>query len=187
MNSLDAITLKAFLTALMRLDNSLSAEVQNQLNQRAETFPVNVSTLHELAKIYSPLEHEYMEARVALQDDGERLRFVAPNDNSIQVNEQQILNFALEVLQSQDSVNLAKKKAQESSELGQLLFELERRTSFMVKHPYTTLEDVPQEEQWLWQDPTAWADLERGLRQAQAGKGRSLGSFAQYADLEIDD
>lgn len=128
-----------------------------------------------------------MEARVALQDDGERLRFVASTDNSIQVNEQQILNFALEVLQSQDSVNLAKKKAQESSELGQLLFELKRRTSFMVKQPLTNLEDIPQAEQWLWQDPTAWTALERGLQQAQAKKGRSLGSFAQYADLEIDD
>lgn len=187
MDSLDAITLKSFLAALMRLDDSLSAEVQNQLNESADTFPANISTLHKLAKSYSPLEHEYMEARVVLQDDGERLRFVVPTDNPIQVSEQQIINFVTEVLQSPDSVNLAKQKAQESSELGQLLFELKRRTSFMVKQPYTSLEDIPQEEQWLWQDPTAWADLERGLRQAQAGKGRSLGSFAQYADLEIDD
>ncbi len=187
MNSLDAITLKAFLTALIRLDNSLSAEVQNQLNETADTFPANLSTLHELAKSYSPLEQEYMEARVALQDDGERLRFVFPTDNPIQVSDQQIINFAIEVLQAKDSVNLAKQKAQESNELGQLLFELERRTSFMVKYPYTSLKDIPQEEQWLWQEPTAWAALERGLRQAQAGRGRSLGSFAQYADLEIDD
>lgn len=186
MNSLDAITLKAFLTALMRLDNSLSAEVQNQLNESADMFSKNVAKLHELAKS-SPLKQQYMEARVALQDDGERLRFVLPDNDSTQVSDQQILYFAIEVLQSKDSVNLAKKKAQESSELGQLLFELERRTSFMVKQPYTSLEDIPQAEQWLWQDPTAWADLERGLRQAQAKKGRSLGSFAQYADLEIDD
>ena len=187
MNSLDAITLKAFLTALMRLDNSLSDELQNQLNESADMFPTNVSKLHELAKSYSPLEQEYMEARVALQDDGERLRFVVPTDKPIQVSDQQIINFVIEVLQSQDSVNLAKQKAQESNELGQLLFELKRRTSFMVKQPYTNLEDIPQEEQWLWQEPTAWASLERGLRQAEAGKGRSLGSFAQYADLEIDD
>ncbi len=187
MNSLDAITLKAFLAALIRLDTSFSTEVQNQLNQSADTFPENVSTLHELAKSYSPLKQEYMDALIALQDDGERQRLIIFNDGSIQVSEQKILNFAIEVLQSQDSVNLAKNKAQESSELGKLLFELERRTSFMVKHSYTSLEDIPQEEQWLWQDPTAWAALERGLQQAQAGKGRSLGSFAQYADLEIDD
>lgn len=187
MDSLDAITLKAFLTALIRLDNALPAELQNQLNKSVAQFPSNLSKLHELARSYAPLDQEYMEARLVLQNDGERLRFVVPNDSSIQVNEQQILNFALEVLQSQDSVNLAKKKAQESSELGQLFFELERQTSFMVKQPYTSLEDIPQEEQWLWQDATAWAALERGLRQAQAGKGLSLGSFAQYADLEIDD
>jgi hypothetical protein len=49
------------------------------------------------------------------------------------------------------------------------------------------VQNIPKEEQWLWQDSTAWASLERGLRQAAAGKGRYLGDFAQYADLEIDD
>lgn len=55
----------------------------------------------------------------------------------------------------------------------------------MVKQAYISLEVIPS-EQW-WQDPTAWIALEHGLRQAQAKTGRSLGSFTQYPELEIDD
>ncbi len=123
MDSLDAITLQAFLTALMRLDNSLPAEVQNQLNKIAEIFPSAVSQLHALARSYSPLEQEYMDARLALQDDGERLRFaVSEPDNSTQSSDEEIIAFAIEVLKADDSVNLAKAKAQESSRIKQLLF-----------------------------------------------------------------
>jgi hypothetical protein len=184
MNSLDAITLKAFLAALMRLDDSLSANLQNQLNEIGNTFPSDVSQLHALAKSYSSLEKEYMDARLALQKDGERFRFAIPEpEYSTQISDEKIINFAVEVLKSDDSVNFLKKKAQESSELGQLLFQLRRQTSFMVKDT----QNIPEEEQWLWQNPTAWASLERGLRQATAGKGRYLGDFAQYAGLEIDD
>ncbi|HEY9707590.1 MAG TPA: hypothetical protein V6D48_05240 [Oculatellaceae cyanobacterium] len=126
MNSLDAITLKAFLTALNRLDNSLPADIQNQLNEIAETFPSDVSKLHALARSYSSLEQEYMDARMALQgSDGERLRFVVPeSDNSAQISDEDIISFAVEILNAEDSVNLTKKKAQESGILGQLLFRL---------------------------------------------------------------
>ena len=78
MDSLDTITLKAFIAALMRLDDSLPAELQNQLNDIGQAFPSEVSQLHTLAKNYSPLTQEYMDARLTLQNDGDRFQFAVP-------------------------------------------------------------------------------------------------------------
>jgi hypothetical protein len=125
MDSLDAITLKAFLAAFMRLDASLPADLQNQLNEIGEAFPSDVPKLDALAKSYSPLNQEYIEARLALQNDGERLRFAAPDpDDSTQIRDEKLINIAVEIFQADDSVSLAKKKAQESIALRQLLFGL---------------------------------------------------------------
>ncbi|MBW4598555.1 MAG: hypothetical protein KME29_02825 [Calothrix sp. FI2-JRJ7] len=49
------------------------------------------------------------------------------------------------------------------------------------------LEKIPENQRWLWQNPEALAMVLRGIQEAAEGKGRYLGSFAQYADLEIDD
>src|SRR5919199_3536808 len=179
MDSLDRITLKAFIAALMRLDDSLPDDLQNQLNEIGNTFPSDVSQLHTLAKNYSPLTQEYMDARIALEDNRDRFRLSIPEPNySTQINDEKIINFSVEVFNAEDSVNLVKKAATESSVLGQILFQLRRQTSFMLRD----VQNIPAEEQWLWQDSTAWASLERGLRQAATGKGRYLGDFAQYAD-----
>lgn len=184
MNSLDTITLKSFLAALMRLDGFLPAELQHQLNEIGKAFPSDVPKLHALAKNYPPLEQEYMDARLALQKDGERFRFAIPEaDYSAQISDEKLINFAAEVLNADDSVDLVKKAATESNALGQILFGLRRQTSFMVKDA----RDIPEEELWLWQNRAAWTSLERGLREAASGEVHDLGSFAQYADLEIDD
>ena len=184
MDSLDTITLKAFIAALMRLDDSLPADLQTQLGEVGKTFPSDICQLHTLAKNYSPLAQEYMDARLALQKDGDHVQLLINEpDDSAHITNEKIINFAVEVFKANDSVNLVKTKAQESSVLGQVLFQLRRQTSFMVRD----IQNIPKEEQWLWQDSTAWASLESGLRQAAAGKGRYLGDFAQYADLEIDD
>ncbi len=183
MDSLDKITLLAFLAALMRLDNSLTTDLQNQLNEIGKTFPSDISDLHALAKSYSSLEQEYMSARLALeQDDGFRSSVLEP-DCSAQMSDEKLITFAFEVLNADDSVNLVQKAYAESSILGKILFGLRRQTSFMVKNA----DNIPEEELWIWHNPTAWASLERGLRQAQAGEVHYLGSFAQDADLEIDD
>ena len=46
---------------------------------------------------------------------------------------------------------------------------------------------VPAEEAWLFKNKKALASVRRGLMQMGEGKGRYLGSFAKYADTELDD
>jgi len=40
---------------------------------------------------------------------------------------------------------------------------------------------------WLIQNADALASVTRGLKQAARGEGRYLGSFAEFADLDIDE
>lgn len=49
------------------------------------------------------------------------------------------------------------------------------------------LDALPSCEPWLDNNPEAKASVERGLQQAARGEIHDLGSFSQYADLEIDD
>jgi len=46
---------------------------------------------------------------------------------------------------------------------------------------------IPERERWLFANPEALASVKQGLKESAEGKGKYLGSFAQYADLEIDD
>jgi len=45
---------------------------------------------------------------------------------------------------------------------------------------------VPIREMWLYRNPVALAKVREGLSQAAEGKLHDLGSFAKYADDEID-
>jgi hypothetical protein len=45
---------------------------------------------------------------------------------------------------------------------------------------------VPMHELWLYRNPEALKKVVRGLEQARDGKLKELGSFAKYADDEIE-
>ncbi len=47
--------------------------------------------------------------------------------------------------------------------------------------------NIPEREHWLFENPEALAAVKQGLKDSAEGKGEYLGSFAEYADLEIED
>lgn len=53
----------------------------------------------------------------------------------------------------------------------------------IILEPYT---EVPTREAWLFENATALDAVKKGLAQTAKGKSRSLGSFAKYADDNID-
>jgi hypothetical protein len=46
---------------------------------------------------------------------------------------------------------------------------------------------VPEREAWLFQNPEALSAVRQGLQESAEGLGTSLGSFAEYAELSLED
>jgi len=51
----------------------------------------------------------------------------------------------------------------------------------------TPVVSIPAHEAWLYNNPQALASVRKGLADAAAGRVHDLGSFAEFADLEIDE
>ncbi|MFM1841271.1 MAG: hypothetical protein RLZZ490_2 [Cyanobacteriota bacterium] len=60
-----------------------------------------------------------------------------------------------------------------TNDLGQILLE-----------PVVT---IPEREAWLFKNPEALSALKQGLQESAEGLTASLGSFAEYADLSVED
>lgn len=53
----------------------------------------------------------------------------------------------------------------------------------IILEPFT---EIPAREAWLFKNPSALDAVKAGLAQAAEGKTRSLGSFAEFADEDIE-
>lgn len=141
MDSLDRITLKSFLAALLRLGSSLPETFQKQLNDVSTNFLADITTLDTLTEDYEPLEEEYMEARGILQNDGERFRSSTVETAPFaETNDDKLLNLASEVLKAEDSVDFIKRAYAASPELQLLFTELGYSQLENAKESYSAFE-----------------------------------------------
>ncbi|HET6385426.1 MAG TPA: hypothetical protein VFJ58_18700 [Armatimonadota bacterium] len=62
-------------------------------------------------------------------------------------------------------------------------FQIEELDGRLILTPVVT---IPARESWLHANPEAMASVMRGLQQSAAGERRYLGSFAHFADDDID-
>lgn len=85
--------------------------------------------------------------------------------DSIQTDEQGCLNLELKTRSTEYRIF--------TNKLGQILLD--------------PISNIPDREQWLWQNPEAKASVQRGIEQAAKGEVHDLGDFSQYQDLEIED
>ena len=52
---------------------------------------------------------------------------------------------------------------------------------------FTPTAEIPEREAWLFKNLEALASARRGIADAEAGRAQYVVSFAQYANLDIDD
>ena len=70
------------------------------------------------------------------------------------------------------------------------LYATQTAADLRIKHLETTRasgDSIPASEYWLWRNQDAVNSVQRGLIQAKRGETVSLGSFAEFADSEVDD
>ena len=62
---------------------------------------------------------------------------------------------------------------------------LPTETGFRMEAVRTVV--VPEDEAWLWENPTALGMVLEGIEQSKAGLGVYLGSFAEFAEIDLDE
>lgn len=61
------------------------------------------------------------------------------------------------------------------------------RSVHVVRTESTSPTEIPARERWVWDNPNVLASLRRGIDDLASGRVYDLGSFEQYADIDVDD
>jgi hypothetical protein len=127
LNNLQQVTLRAFIAALAELDSPLPADLQKQINQVGAIFSTQPNVaIDELLKLtkHPSINQLYLQARVNIQSEYEpKERNINYRDyeNESQNRDTSIDAFeniakSIPILQSPDSVELAKKFQRETKQ-----------------------------------------------------------------------
>ncbi|MBI1755635.1 MAG: hypothetical protein HYR64_00830 [Fimbriimonas ginsengisoli] len=65
-------------------------------------------------------------------------------------------------------------------------FVVRETKSGLLIEPVRTV-TVPEDEAWLWENPVALRLVLDGIQESKAGKGRLIGSFSEFADVDPDE
>lgn len=109
----DIISVTAFQNALAKLNQSLPADIQKQLNAIAQDLkadPSNLGNLDIIAESYPPLDEVYQKELTTLKKEaGQRNKGLPPLPLPKELN-QELTNSAIDTFSADDSVTAAKAK-----------------------------------------------------------------------------
>ena len=109
----DIISVTAFQNALAKLNQSLPADIQKQLNAIAsdlKTDPTNIGNLDIIAESYPPLDEVYQKELTTLKKEaGQRNKGLPPLPLPKESN-QELTNSVIDTFSADDSVTAAKAK-----------------------------------------------------------------------------
>ena len=109
----DVISLKAFLNALTKLNQSLPEDIQKQLNALAQDLkaePTNIGNLDIIAESYPPLDEVYQKELTNLKKEASQRNKGLPPLPLPKESNQELTNSAINTFSADDSVSAAKAK-----------------------------------------------------------------------------
>jgi len=120
----DIISVTAFQNALAKLNESLPAHIQEQLNAIAQNLkadPTNIGNLDIIAESYPPLDEVYQKELTTLKKEaGQRNKGLPPLPLPKESN-QELTNSTIDTFSDDDSVTAAKAKPNLLKRLWQFL------------------------------------------------------------------
>ena len=120
----DIISVTAFQNALAKLNESLPAHIQEQLNAIAQNLkadPTNIGNLDIIAESYPPLDEVYQKELTTLKKEaGQRNKGLPPLPLPKESN-QELTNSTIDTFSDDDSVTAAKAKTNLLKRLWQFL------------------------------------------------------------------